>query len=162
MRDISADNHIEAIIIGKNGFGMDKISDIIKYEEVEVVGIIKPVKQSKISHILRRVSIPKGKDIVILDPSEIVYLAAKNRKVSVITKTESYLSNYSLNYWEQKLKDFYFFRCHNSYLVNMEKIKEITPFFDNTCFIKFEGLEDKVSVSRSYIKAFRQILGINI
>jgi two-component system response regulator LytT len=81
----------------------------------------------------------------------------KDGKVSVVTRTESFLSNNTLNYREEKLKDFFFFRCHNSYL---EKITEVTPFFDNTCFVKFEGIKDKVSVSRSCIKDFRQMLGI--
>ncbi len=166
MEDIkksSKNDNIKAIIIDNNGLGIDNISNIIsKYDDIEVVGIINPVIQSQTSQTLRRVSIPKGKDIVILDPLDILYLSAKNGKVAIVTKTEKYLSNYSLNYWEQKLKDLFFFRCHNSYLVNMERINAITPFFDNTCFIKFEGLEEKISVSRSYIKSFRQILGINI
>ncbi len=161
MKKSDANKNIRAIIINNNGLEMDMLFNIItKYEDIEVAGIINPMKQREPGHTLSRVCISKGKNIAILEPSDIVYLAAKDGKVSVVTKAETHISNYSLNYWEQKLKDFFFFRCHNSYLINMEEIKEITPFFDNTCFVTFKGLKDKVSVSRRYIKEFRQILGL--
>lgn len=161
IKKISTKNKFQAIIINKNGLEMDKLFSILsKYEEIDVTGIINPVKKSEPNHTLKRVSISKGRSIVIIDPSDIVYLASKDGKVSVVTRTESHLSNNTLNDWEEKLKDYFFFRCHNSYLVNMEKITEVTPFFDNTCFVRFEGIKDKVSVSRSCIKDFRQILGI--
>ncbi|QNU66245.1 LytTR family transcriptional regulator DNA-binding domain-containing protein [Ruminiclostridium herbifermentans] len=161
IKKVRTNKKIEAIIINKDSLGVEKLSNILeKYEELEVAGIINPIKQCEPCHAFRRVSISYGKNFVILDPSDIFYLAAKDRKVSVVTKTERYLSSYSLNYWEGKLKNLFFFRCHNSYLVNMEKIKEVMPFFDNTCFITFEGLTDKVSVSRSRIKEFRKFLGI--
>jgi two-component system, LytTR family, response regulator len=157
----STNKNIKAIIINKGGLELDKLSNILtKYEEIEVAGIINPIEQSVPNHILRRVPLWKGKSITILNSSDIAYLAAKDGQVSVVTNTESYLSNYSLSNWEQKLKHSFFFRCHKSYLVNMERIKEVTPFFDNTYIIKFEGLKDEVTVSRGYIKDFREILDI--
>lgn len=161
IKKVGSNKNIEAVIINKDNLGVEQLSNILaKYGEIEVAGIINPIKQIEPSHTFRRVSVVNGKNFVILDPADIFYLAAKDKKVSVVTKTERYLSSHSLNYWEEKLKNLFFFRCHNSYLVNMEKIKEVMPFFDNTCFITFDGLTDKVSVSRSCIKEFRKFLEI--
>ena len=140
---------------------MDRLSDFLaKHEEVEVAGIINPIGRSVPNQILRRVHLSKEKSIIMVNPSDIIYLEAQDGKVSVVTNTERYLSHYSLNYWEQELEELFFFRCHKSYIVNLERIKEIIPFFDNTYIIKFEGFKDEVTVSRSYIKNFRQILCI--
>lgn len=160
-RIADTNDNIKAIIINKDRLGIDELTSILsEYDKIEVAGIINPIEKSQTNHILRRVPLWKGKSINIINPSEIAYLMAKNGQVTVVTNDESYLSNYSLCYWEQKLKDMYFYRCHKSYLVNIERIKEVQPFFDNTYIIKFEGLKDEVTVSRSYIKEFRNILDI--
>lgn len=161
MKNPSADKNIKVVIINKEGIDIDKIYNIMsKYEELDITGIINPINQRERDQYLRRVPLWKGKSITILNPSDIIYLVAKGGQVAVVTSTERYLTNHSLNYWEEKLKDLFFFRCHKSYLVNMERIKEVKPFFDNTYIISFEGLKDEVTVSRSYVKEFRQILYI--
>jgi len=159
QKNLYNSKNIKAIIINQDGLGLDELSNILsKYEELEIAGIINLVEQSNPNHVLQRISLWKGKSIIFVNPLDVVYLAANNGQVSVVTNAETFTSNYSLNYWEQKLKDSFFFRCHKKYLVNMERIDEVIPFFDNTYIIKFKGLKDEVTVSRNYIKEFRKKL----
>ena len=51
-----------------------------------------------------------------------------------------------------------FFRCHRSYCVNINKIREIVPWFNSTYLIRLHDLPFEVPVSRSNIKAFRQLM----
>jgi len=51
-----------------------------------------------------------------------------------------------------------FFRCHRSYCVNLSKIGEIEPWFNNTYLVKLRDMDAQVPVSRSKVKAFRQLM----
>ncbi|MGL5433537.1 MAG: LytTR family DNA-binding domain-containing protein, partial [Plesiomonas shigelloides] len=51
-----------------------------------------------------------------------------------------------------------FFRCHRSYCVNINKIREIVPWFNSTYLIRLHELSAEIPVSRSNIKAFRQLM----
>jgi len=57
-----------------------------------------------------------------------------------------------------KLPSAHFFRCHRSYCVNLNKIREIEPWFNNTYILRLRDLEFQVPVSRSKVKEFRQLM----
>ena len=57
-----------------------------------------------------------------------------------------------------RLPETQFFRCHRSFCVNLNKIREIEPWFNNTYLLRLRDLEFQVPVSRSKVKAFRQLM----
>lgn len=48
---------------------------------------------------------------------------------------------------------------HRAYIINQEEIKEIQPWFNQTYQVTMSN-QGKVPVSRSYIKSFKQQLGL--
>lgn len=64
----------------------------------------------------------------------------------------------SISDFFQRLPQDRFFRCHRSYIVNLSKIKEIIPWFNNTYLLRLHDLDFEVPVSRSKVKEFRQIM----
>lgn len=64
----------------------------------------------------------------------------------------------SISEFHTRLPQEQFFRCHRSYLVNLSKIKEIIPWFNNTYLLRLHDLNVEVPVSRSKVKEFRQIM----
>ncbi|PLK94665.1 DNA-binding response regulator, partial [Klebsiella pneumoniae] len=50
--------------------------------------------------------------------------------------------------------------CHRSYCVNLSKIREIEPWFNNTYVLRLRDLEFQVPVSRSKVKEFRQLMNL--
>ncbi|HEX2927487.1 MAG TPA: LytTR family DNA-binding domain-containing protein [Ruminiclostridium sp.] len=133
---------------------------ISRLRHVKGALMINKEKPRRKNHVLKRVPIWKGDRIVVLNPIEIAYFTVKEGEVSVVSNTASYFSKEPLSYWEQKLKEFNFFRCHKSFLVNMERVEEVIPFYNNTYIVRFKGIKDEVAVSRNYIKDFRRLLGI--
>ena len=57
-----------------------------------------------------------------------------------------------------KLPPSHFFRCHRSFCVNLNKIREIEPWFNNTYILRLKDLDFEVPVSRSKVKEFRQLM----
>jgi two-component system LytT family response regulator len=58
----------------------------------------------------------------------------------------------------QQAAGAHFFRCHRSFCVNLNKIREIEPWFNNTYILRLKDLDFQVPVSRSKVKEFRQLM----
>ena len=64
----------------------------------------------------------------------------------------------SISEFHSLLPEDLFFRCHRSYTVNLTKIREIVPWFNQTYILRLKDLTEEVPVSRSKVKVFRQIM----
>lgn len=62
--------------------------------------------------------------------------------------------------FEKNLDTNLFFKTHRSYIVNLSKINEIIPWFNNTYKLRLEDINSEIPVSRSKIKDFRMIMNI--
>lgn len=98
-----------------------------------------------------------GKIVYIL-PTDIHYLYREDRETIIRAKNGKYICKLPLKELEQKLKDFPFFRTHKSYLVNLNAIVELIPWFNGAFVLKIDGVKEKVPVSRNYVKALRKKL----
>lgn len=106
-----------------------------------------------------KVSVIEDDNILLINSKDILYLTANEGDIFIFTKNGYYRSHDSLNIWSKKLGEG-FFRCHRSYLVNLEKIEKISPWFSGTYNIKLKNCKDNIPVSRGKIKALKDLLGI--
>jgi DNA-binding LytR/AlgR family response regulator len=117
------------------------------------------IKNVNIQNTLSKIPLYKADKIILKDISDILVVSINTRNVEIKTKiNECYESRQSLIYWENKLSPYKFLRCHRNYIVNLEKIIEIVPWFNNTYILKLSGLEDDIPVGRKYIKDFKNML----
>ncbi|MDQ0219989.1 LytTR family transcriptional regulator [Peribacillus cavernae] len=90
--------------------------------------------------------------------SQVVYLEARDKKTYVHAEERSGTHKYSLQEFEFLLPKDYFIRCHRSFLVNVNHIKEIFPDTHSTFLLSMDN-GDRVPVSQSYSSYFRKLLG---
>jgi len=108
-----------------------------------------------------KLSFTNGEKILVLNFEEILCVKANERKVDVFHGDgQVFTANYKISELHDKLNDEMFFRSHRSYIVNVEKIKEIEMWFNNTYMLTIEGMKEKVPVSRSYVKEFKNLMKI--
>jgi two-component system LytT family response regulator len=110
--------------------------------------------------IINKINLWKNEKIIVVDLDDIYYCIAKERVTSVFTKDEEYSVGVSITEFYNSLPKDRFFRCHRSYIVNITKIKEIIPWFNNTYNLKLQGIDYEVPVSRSNLKEFKQLMNI--
>ena len=109
---------------------------------------------------LKKVPIWKDDKVVLVSISDIHYFMSCEKEVRVVTKNQSVLrSSNTLNYWEERLGEQKFFRCHRSFLVNLNMVEEIIPTFQNTYILKLKGIKDEVPVSRTCFYNLKSLLG---
>ncbi|WPC44504.1 LytTR family DNA-binding domain-containing protein [Clostridium sp. JS66] len=110
--------------------------------------------------ISNKINLWKNEKIIVVDMDDIYYCAAKERITCVFTKNEEYSVNVSISEFYNTLPKDKFFRSHRSYIVNITKIREIIPWFNNTYNLRLQDIDYEVPVSRSNIKEFKQIMNI--
>ena len=137
---------------------IDRIRERLKSQNVGINNN-RILKHEEIS--LDKLCVIKGDKLILVDVREIQYIQSINNDIVVHTGKNFYNCNYSLKELEDKLRRMKFLRTHKSYIVNIDYIDEIIPWFNYTYKIKIRGLEDReVPVSRNYMKKFKRILGI--
>ncbi|QUH21474.1 LytR/AlgR family response regulator transcription factor [Alkaliphilus sp. B6464] len=114
-------------------------------------------KQNKVS----KISIYSNGKLIPVDPSEIVYATVEERNTLIISTKGIFEFNNTLSQLEEKLNYQNFFRTHKSFLINLDFIEEIVPWFNSTYLIELKNVEEKIPVSRSKIKDFRTIMNIS-
>lgn len=97
--------------------------------------------------------------IVMVKMEDILAVEVSQGETTIHTKKQAYHTQEPLTLWEGKLDAQVFMRVHRSYIVRLDAIKEIQPWFNHTYQVTMtEAL--KVPVSRSYMKEFKERVGL--
>jgi DNA-binding LytR/AlgR family response regulator len=108
---------------------------------------------------LSKISLNLDKKIVLVDISSIIYIESQNRACIIHTKEKEYKDTSTLNYFEEKLSDKNFFRIQKSFLINLNYVLEIYPWFNKMYCVKMEGYENEIiTIGRTQIKGLKKIL----
>ncbi len=117
-----------------------------------------PEKQVFASPMEGRLTLHGEDSILVVNQEDIYYCEARERSTLVHTKDQTCPVNQSISDFYEKLPHDRFFRCHRSYIVNIRKIREIIPWFNNTYNIRLADMEAQIPVSRGNVREFRQLM----
>lgn len=104
----------------------------------------------------------KRKDKVILfNPPEIDFIESVEGSILVHVGGENYDCTLTLTELEQRLLHFGFFRCHRSYIVNLQKVREIITWTKNSYSLRLNTeIDAVVPLSRSKLQELKSLLNI--
>lgn len=104
-----------------------------------------------------KLAISVDEKIVLVNINEILYVATQEGKTMIATEKQKYWVSDSLVTFERKLHHTPIIRVHRAYLVSIDAIVEIEPWFNSTYNLIMKDGE-KVPVSRTYTKDLKQLL----
>ncbi|TCP24941.1 LytTR family two component transcriptional regulator [Scopulibacillus darangshiensis] len=157
--DFAADAfRIEAVDYLLKPFEEDQLKDTIKrLEKVMSLGseseerVASPSSPHKLAI--------EGEDaITYLNPNDILYIYREEKWTQVVGKEREYQLRIPLKDLEARLKPFSFFRIHKSYLVNLDYVSRLIPWFNGAYHLEIKGRKETLTVSRNYIKGLRSKL----
>ncbi|WP_066071342.1 LytR/AlgR family response regulator transcription factor [Neobacillus soli] len=96
--------------------------------------------------------------IVLLTVTDILYLESSEGKCNIVTIEQAYKVAEALVVLEKKVNNAKFLRVHRSFIVNLDHIVEIEPWFNSTYNLHMKD-GSQVPVSRTYVKLLKQQLG---
>lgn len=97
---------------------------------------------------------------LIVDASDIIYVTIEDGIITVVTNETEGLSNYrTLEEMQSDLDGDLFWRVHRSYLVNVNRIREVVPWFKSSFQVKMDDKKQTlIPVSRFQTKKLRSLL----
>ncbi|MEI4830962.1 LytTR family transcriptional regulator DNA-binding domain-containing protein [Bacillus sp. FJAT-53711] len=155
-------------------FEVDALDYILKpFDEERIVQALKKFKKRKqhemaekqevhvpdVSSRMEKLALPIDESIVLVNIEDIVYAGLLDGKVIVKTICDTYVTYDTLAILEKKLPQMNFLRVHRSFIVNINHISEIQPWFNSTYNLIMKE-DSKVPVSRTYAKELKKLLRI--
>jgi DNA-binding LytR/AlgR family response regulator len=108
----------------------------------------------------RKLAVRKGGRTVLLNIDDIVFMSARNKSTYAHTYENQYLVDLTLGDLEKKLSKESFARVHRSYMINLNKVKEITRVDGSYVVAAADRDETQIPVARRQVKTFREAVGI--
>ncbi|NIM18776.1 MAG: response regulator [Candidatus Latescibacteria bacterium] len=110
------------------------------------------------SREVRKLSLRMEKSHRIVDEDELVYVVVEKGIVTAVTKdSHGTLPSESLDELQTLLSKDRFIRVHRSYVVNIDMIQEVIPWFSGTYRLKLKN-GSVIPLSRNHVKDLRAIL----
>ena len=72
------------------------------------------------------ITIETKSEVYTVYTNDIIFVEARDRKITVYTTNGSYISIHSMNYWVDKLARLSFFQTHKSFLINLKYVCHFT------------------------------------
>jgi len=107
-----------------------------------------------------RLAVKVGERFLLVDAGDVIFATLTDEVVTVAATGFTGTSNYrTLDDLQARLDPATFWRVHRAYLVNINKIKEIVPWFSRNYILKMsDGKSTEIPVSRSQTKRLREYL----
>jgi two-component system LytT family response regulator/two-component system response regulator LytT len=98
--------------------------------------------------------------IVLVQADDVIYASLTADSINIVTGQVSGTSNYrTLDELQARLDPEVFWRVHRSHLVNINKIKEIVPWFSRNYILRMKDSKaTEIPVSRSQTRRLREYL----
>ncbi len=108
----------------------------------------------------QQVAVKAGDKFVLVPSEDIVHVSLVEETITVVTNNLAGTSNYkTLDELQGRLDPNVFWRVHRSHLVNINKIKEIVPWFSRNYVLRMKDAKGtEIPVSRTQTKRLRDHL----
>ncbi|HHD78337.1 MAG TPA: response regulator transcription factor [Epsilonproteobacteria bacterium] len=140
----------------------------LKAFDIGAVGyLVKPFSIEQLESTIERVKVEEkkpeefrimskaGENYYLLKPEEIYYIKADLSEVMIRSKKGFSYYAQKISDLEQKLLKYDFVRIHRSYLLNINKIKEIETIEQSKLRFSLQDIADEIESSKDGAKIFR-------
>lgn len=110
---------------------------------------------------VQKIPTKKNDKVILFNPPEIDYIESINSLAVVHVGGETYSCALTLAELEQRLLHYGFFRCHRSYIVNLQKVRELITWTKNSYSLRLTtGQDSVVPLSRTKLVEMKKLLNI--
>lgn len=141
------------------------IQDLPEGEEDEIIIRCRTVDEQllKLIYGLRsaqeKLTLTKGDKLFQVQPSQVYYFEAVDNRVFAYLEKEVCETKLKLYELEKRLEGTDFFRASKSTIINLAKVKNISPAFNGRLEACMKN-EEKLIVSRQYVPILKAKLGL--
>ena len=107
-----------------------------------------------------QLAVKVGERFLLIQAEDLVHASVEDDVITIVTNSLSGTSNYrTLDELQARLDPEVFWRVHRSHLVNINKIREIVPWFSRNYILKMKDTKgSEIPVSRAQTRRLREYL----
>ena len=145
-----------AVDRARRRIGTDRSPDGLRNADLEKIIELVAERQSR----RERLAIKVGERYLLVQSEDIIYASLADEGISVVTSQHAGTSSYrTLDELHDRLDPTVFWRVHRSHLVNINKIKEIVPWFSRNYILRMKDEKStEIPVSRTQTRRLREYL----
>ena len=139
------------------------INESDELDDIEIVVNCKRVDENLLKMIAairafdKKITGTKEGKVFVLEVDDIYYFESVDKKTFIYLHKDVYESSLRLYELEEKFSNSDFFRASKSTIINLSKIKVITPIFGGRIEVVLEN-DEKLVVSRQYVPLLKRKL----
>jgi two-component system response regulator LytT len=133
-----------------------RVTQVPLNDQVERIVQLMAERQGK----RERVAVKVGERFLLVQAEEIIYASLADDSINIVTSQLAGTSNFrTLDELQARLDPSTFWRVHRSHLVNINKVKEIVPWFSRNYILRMKDAKaTEIPVSRAQTKRLREYL----
>jgi two-component system LytT family response regulator/two-component system response regulator LytT len=155
LKPVDAGRLEQALSRARRRLGADRAGDPLN-------GQLERIVKMMATRQIRRdqVAVKVGERFLLVQAEEIIYASLADESINIVTGQVAGASNYrTLDELQTRLDPEVFWRVHRSHLVNINKIKEIVPWFSRNYILRMKDAKGtEIPVSRAQTKRLREYL----
>ena len=109
---------------------------------------------------LKKITVNIDERLYVISLNDIDYIEASEKETLIFSYQKKYVSKIKISKWEEMLKGDNFYRCHRSFIVNLDKITEIEQWFNSSWIIKIKNYTTAIPVSRNNIRELKELFSM--
>ncbi len=109
-----------------------------------------------------KVVVRSGQRLLLVDQRDISFASIEEGDISVVTTTTEGLANCrTIEELADQVDSSAFWRAHRSYLVNIQHIREVVPWFKSSYLLRMDDRKHtEIPVARAQIKRLRELFNL--
>ena len=134
------------------------------FPEAQIAALLKMLEGQAASTPQRsgKVVLRAGSRLLPVDQRDVCFAAIEEGAITVVTKTLQGHSNFrTLDELAEQFDPEHFWRAHRSFLVNIQHIREVVPWFNSTYRLRMDDKDStEIPVSRSQTRRLRELFNL--
>ena len=106
--------------------------------------------------------VKSGGRLYLVDSDDVIYASIEDGVISIVTRDLEGQSNFrTVEELQSNLDPNVFWRVHRSHLININRIKEVVPWFKSSYQLKMDDRKQtEIPVSRAQTRRLRELLNL--
>jgi two-component system LytT family response regulator/two-component system response regulator LytT len=144
------------------GPGRGTIAGIVAGAEAKLDALLRMIERNGQPPRIGKVVVRTQNRLLLVDQKDVCFASIEEGRISVVTNTGEGDSNVrTLEELMDQLDPEQFWRAHRSFVVNIQHIREVVPWFKSTYQLRMDDRKQtEIPVSRSQTKRLRELFNL--
>lgn len=160
MAYIKADGKALVAVVSRTEEAFLVQQNIMRLNEsgLKEIEVSEDTAEDKSSEI-KKIRVRAEDKTIFVNREDIEYIESNDGKIYINISREKFVMESTLQDAEDKLREYGFYRCHRSYIVNLHKVKEIITWSKNTYSVVIDNRDEtKLPLSRQKYNEIQELL----